>query len=63
VPCRILFTQSSFPQLEIIKAARRNRCDLIVMASHGRRGISRLLLGSQTAMVLAYARVPVMVCR
>jgi nucleotide-binding universal stress UspA family protein len=63
VPCRIQFTQSNFPQLEIIKAARRHRCDLIVMASHGRRGISRLLLGSQTAMVLAYARVPVMVCR
>jgi len=63
VPCRILFTQSSFPQLEIIKAARRNRCDLIVMASHGRRGISRLLLGSQTGLVLAHATIPVMVCR
>jgi nucleotide-binding universal stress UspA family protein len=63
VPCRILFRQSSFPQLEIIKAARRNRCDLIVMASHGRRGISRLLLGSQTGMVLAHATIPVMVCR
>jgi nucleotide-binding universal stress UspA family protein len=63
VPCRTLFTQSSFPQMEIIKAARRNRCDLIVMASHGRRGISRLLLGSQTGMVLAHAAIPVMVCR
>jgi nucleotide-binding universal stress UspA family protein len=37
--------------------------DLIVMASHGRRGISRMLLGSQTSMVLAHATVPVMVCR
>ena len=63
VPCKTLFTQSSFPQMEIIKAARRNRCDLIIMASHGRRGISRMLLGSQTSMVLAHATVPVMVCR
>jgi nucleotide-binding universal stress UspA family protein len=63
VRCRVASVNSNFPHLEIVKAARRHRCDLIVMASHGRRGISRLLLGSQTAMVLAYARVPVMVCR
>jgi len=63
VPCRVVSAQSNFPHMEIVKAARRQRCDLIVMASHGRRGISRLLLGSQTAMVLAYARLPVMVCR
>ena len=63
VPCRIVSAQSNFPHLEIIKAARRNRCDLIVMASHGRRGISRMLLGSQTSMVLAHASIPVMVCR
>ena len=63
VRCKTVSARSNFPHMEIIKAARRNRCDLIVMASHGRRGISRLLLGSQTAMVLAYARIPVMVCR
>ena len=63
VPCRVVSVQSNFPHMEIVKAARRHRCDLIVMASHGRRGISRLLLGSQTSMVLAYAKVPVMVCR
>jgi nucleotide-binding universal stress UspA family protein len=63
VRCKTVSARSNFPHMEIIKAARRNRCDLIVMASHGRRGISRLLLGSQAAMVLAYARIPVMVCR
>jgi len=63
VRCKTVSARSNFPHMEIIKAARRNRCDLIVMASHGRHGISRLLLGSQTAMVLAYARIPVMVCR
>jgi nucleotide-binding universal stress UspA family protein len=63
VPCKTVSVQGPFPHLEIIKAARRNRCDLIVMASHGRRGISRLLLGSETGMVLAHATVPVMVCR
>jgi nucleotide-binding universal stress UspA family protein len=48
---------------EIVKAARRNRCDLIVMASHGRRGISRLLLGSVTSKVLAHSPIPVLVCK
>jgi len=48
---------------KIIKAARRNRCDLIVIASHGRRGISRLLLGSETSKVLAHSTIPVLVVR
>ncbi len=63
VPCKCAHVEGVFPYLEVIKAARRNRCDLIVMASHGRRGISRLLLGSQTSMVLAHSRIPVLVCR
>ncbi len=63
VPCECAFAEGVFPYLEIIKAARRNRCDLIVMASHGRRGISRLLLGSQAAMVLAHSKLPVLICR
>ena len=63
VPCKCSCVEGAFPSLEIIKAARRNRCDLIVMASHSRRGISRLLLGSQTSKVLALASVPVLVCR
>ena len=54
---------AEFPYTEIIKAAKRNRCDLIVMGSHGRRGISRLLLGSQASKVLAHSTVPVLVIR
>ena len=63
VPCTCRYVEGAFPYLEIIKASRRNRCDLIVMASHGRRGISRVLLGSVASKVLAYAAVPVMICR
>jgi nucleotide-binding universal stress UspA family protein len=63
VPCKCSYVMGSFPYREIVKAARRNRCDLIVIASHGRRGISRLLLGSETSKVLAHSTIPVMVCR
>ena len=47
----------------IVDAAARRGCDLIVMASHGRRGIRRLLLGSQALEVLAGAPIPVLICR
>lgn len=63
VRCKVDHTMGSFPYDEIVKAAQRNRCDLIVMASHGRRGISKLLLGSETSKVLAHSPVPVLVCR
>lgn len=63
VSCRCVCVQGVFPYVEILKAARRNGCDLIVMGSHGRRGISKLLLGSQTEMVLAHSKIPVLVCR
>lgn len=54
---------SEFPYMEIVRAARRNRCDLIYMASHGHRGLSRLLLGSETSKVLAHSKIPVLVHR
>jgi nucleotide-binding universal stress UspA family protein len=63
VRCKVAHVMGAFPYDEIVKAARRNRCDLIVMASHGRRGISKLLLGSETSKVLAHSPVPVLVCR
>ena len=63
VPCKCAHVESMFPYMEIINAAKRNRCDLIVMASHGRRGISRLLLGSEASKVLAHSKLPVLVCR
>lgn len=47
----------------IVKGARRDRCGLIVMGTHGRRGLRRLLLGSVAQQVLAVSRVPVMLCR
>ncbi len=63
VPCKCLSTIGNHPYEQIINAAQRNRCDLIVMASHGRHGISRLLLGSETSKVLAHSKLPVLVCR
>ena len=51
------------PAEAIVSAAKELGCDLIVMASHGRRGMSRLLLGSQTAEVVAHSPVPVLVVR
>jgi nucleotide-binding universal stress UspA family protein len=51
------------PWQAILAAARRQKCDAIVMASHGRRGISALLLGSETQKVLTHSKLPVIVVR
>jgi len=51
------------PWQAILLAARERKCDLIVMASHGRGGLSGLLLGSETAKVLTHSKIPVLVCR
>ena len=51
------------PWKGIIDAAKANDCDLIVMASHGRRGLEGLLLGSETLKVLTHSKTPVLVCR
>ena len=63
VRCSVRYVLGAHPYDEIVKAARRYRCDVIVIASHGRRGISKLLLGSETSKVLAHSKVPVLVCR
>lgn len=63
VQCKCLHVEGSYPYENIVKAAQKNRCDLIVMASHGRRGISKLILGSETSKVLAHSTVPVLVER
>jgi nucleotide-binding universal stress UspA family protein len=60
---RFIHREGAFPDLEIIRMAKRDRCDLIVMGSHGPRGFLRVIIGSVTAKVLAQASVPVMVCR
>lgn len=51
------------PWQGIIRTAGAKKCDLVVMASHGRRGISALLLGSETTKVLTHSKIPVLVCR
>jgi nucleotide-binding universal stress UspA family protein len=51
------------PWESIVSAAKKKKCDIIVMASHGRRGIAGLLLGSETTKVLTHSRTPVLVCR
>jgi nucleotide-binding universal stress UspA family protein len=47
----------------IIAAVKKHKCDLVVMASHGRKGVKRLLLGSETQQVLTHSHVPVLVLR
>jgi nucleotide-binding universal stress UspA family protein len=63
VPCETVREVHDQPYRAIIDAAQALGCDLIVMASHGRRGISALLLGSETAKVLTHSTIPVLVYR
>ena len=63
VDCETLRVRDRAPAEGIIATANEKGCDLIVMASHGRRGLDRILLGSQTTEVLAYSKVPVLVVR
>jgi len=63
VKCETVHVPDKAPAEGIIATAIEKNCDLIVMASHGRRGLKRLVLGSQTAEVLAYSKVPVLVLR
>jgi nucleotide-binding universal stress UspA family protein len=63
VPCATGSATSDVPYEAIINAASASGCDLIFMASHGRRGLSGFLLGSETQKVLTHSRVPVLVYR
>jgi nucleotide-binding universal stress UspA family protein len=63
VPCSTLHVRDRFPAEGILEAAAGAGSDLIVMASHGRRGIARLFLGSQAIEVLTHSTVPVLICR
>jgi len=54
---------NDFPAEGIIETAKAKGCDLIVMASHGRRGLARVLLGSQATRVVALSTLPVLICR
>ena len=55
--------QDYSPYNAIIKAAKKEKCDLIVMASHGRSGLSEVLVGSETQKVLTHTTIPVLVVR
>jgi nucleotide-binding universal stress UspA family protein len=63
VRCQSVHVTSDFPAEAILATARKRHCDLIVIASHGRRGLKGVLLGSQTQKVLARAGIPVLVFR
>jgi nucleotide-binding universal stress UspA family protein len=63
VPVEAVQEVGDQPYRAIIDCARANTCDLIVMASHGRRGVSALLLGGETQKVLTHSAVPVLVFR
>jgi nucleotide-binding universal stress UspA family protein len=63
VPCETLCEIGDHPYETIIKVAEKRGCDLIMMASHGRRGLKGLLLGSETQKVLTHSLIPVLVHR
>lgn len=63
VPCETVTARSVNPYEEIIKAAKDHQCDVIFMASHGRKGLSALFVGSETQKVLANSTIPVLVFR
>jgi len=63
VPCETVEIDDEHPYQGIISTAESKGCDLIVMASHGRRGISAVLIGSETQKVITHTTIPVLVCR
>ncbi len=63
ISCDIIRVEHEHPYRAIIDTAAQKSCDLIVMASHGRRGISAVVLGSETVKVLTHSVVPVLVVR
>lgn len=63
VAAKAVTARSDLVAEAILAAAKKHRCDLIVMASHGRKGLKRLLLGSETQHVLTHGNIPVLVLR
>lgn len=63
VKAKAVVAQSDLVAESIMSAAKKHKCDLVVMASHGRKGIKRILLGSETQHVLTHSMVPVLVLR
>lgn len=63
VTARAVVAQSDLVAESIMATANKHNCDLVVMASHGRKGIQRVLLGSETQHVLTHSTIPVLVLR
>lgn len=63
VQCETAYVTSDHPYDEIIKAANAKGCDLIAMASHGRKGLQGFLLGSEAQKVLTHSKIPVLIFR
>lgn len=63
VKCETAVEPSARPYEAILQHAKKAKCDLIVMSSHGRTGLASLLLGSETSKVLTHSRIPVLVVR
>lgn len=61
--CETVVDQSARPYEAILQHAKKAKCDLIVMSSHGRTGLASLLLGSETSKVLTHSKIPVLVVR
>jgi len=63
VQCNTVLGEAVSPYEVIVKAAEDHHCDIILMASHGRKGLNKLFLGSETQKVLAHTHLPVLVLR
>ena len=63
VACHLVDTESDHPYEAIIATAKKKKCDLIAIASHGRGGVGAVLIGSETQKVLAHSTIPVLVYR
>ena len=63
VPCETRYVLSRAPWEAILAAAKKEKCDTIIMGSHGRGGLASLFLGSETQKVLAHSKLPVVVVR
>jgi len=63
VACDVVLETTDQPYEAIIEVAEQKGCDLIMMASHGRRGVGALLIGSETQKVLTHSKIPVLVYR
>jgi nucleotide-binding universal stress UspA family protein len=63
VKAKAVIVRSDLVAESLLSTAKKNKCDLIVMASHGRKGLKRVLLGSETQQVLTHSQIPVLVLR